>query len=376
MVSISDAFDGGNIEVVSAADPGDIQLRIRPDVGGEHFQWFYFRVAGARGRSLRLRIVNARDASYEQGWPGYRACVSSDLKQWKRVPTRYESGELLIDLKAEKDVVYVSYFAPYDEAQHRQLIAWALDQEDVRHEELGQTLDGRSLDLLRVGSPKGMIPIWIIARQHPGETMAEYFVEGLLQRLLDPADALARWLRRLGVFYIVPNMNPDGSARGHLRTNAAGANLNREWGEPTMERSPEVALVRQKMDETGLRFCLDVHGDEALPYNFIAGADGAVGITPELLGLRDRFAEAYERANPDFQREFGYPVAAPGEGNMTMATNALAARFSALTMTLEMPFKDNAKAPHFEMGWSPERARRLGASALDALAEVMASLPE
>jgi len=38
----------------------------------------------------------------------------------------------------------------------------------------------------------------------------------------------------------VPNVNPDGAMRGHLRTNAAGANLNREWAKPTMEHSPEV----------------------------------------------------------------------------------------------------------------------------------------
>ena len=31
-------------------------------------------------------------------------------------------------------------------------------------------------------------------------------------------------------FYIVPSMCPDGGAfRGHLRTNADGQNLNREW---------------------------------------------------------------------------------------------------------------------------------------------------
>ena len=41
----------------------------------------------------------------------------------------------------------------------------------------------------------------------------------------------------------MPNVNPDGSIRGHLRTNAVGANLNREWKEPTVERSPEVVLL-------------------------------------------------------------------------------------------------------------------------------------
>ena len=28
------------------------------------------------------------------------------------------------------------------------------------------------------------------------------------------------------------------------------------------------------MDDLGCDFCLDVHGDEELPYNFIAGAEG------------------------------------------------------------------------------------------------------
>ena len=69
-------------------------------------------------------------------------------------------------------------------------------------------------------------------------------------------------------------MNPDGSYRGHLRTNAVGANLNREWLEPTMERSPEVYLVREQMLNIGVDMFLDIHGDEALPYNFVAGCEG------------------------------------------------------------------------------------------------------
>lgn len=39
--------------------------------------------------------------------------------------------------------------------------------------------------------------------------------------------------------------------RGHLRTNACGANLNREWAHPTAERSPEVLAVSQAMKKTG-----------------------------------------------------------------------------------------------------------------------------
>ncbi len=63
------------------------------------------------------------------------------------------------------------------------------------------------------------------------------------------------------------NMNPDGSARGHLRTNAVGSNLNREWATPSTEFSPEVLCVRNEMEKQGVDYCLDVHGDEGHPYN-------------------------------------------------------------------------------------------------------------
>ena len=66
---------------------------------------------------------------------------------------------------------------------------------------------------------------------------------GFLDRLLDSHSALARHALQKAVFYVVPNMNPDGSWRGHLRTNAAGANLNREWAKPSLETSPEVSTA-------------------------------------------------------------------------------------------------------------------------------------
>ncbi len=62
------------------------------------------------------------------------------------------------------------------------------------------------------------------------------------------------------VFYIVANINPDGSWRGHLRTNSDGKNLNRCWLNPTMDDVPEVYAVLRKMDEVGVDAFIDVHG--------------------------------------------------------------------------------------------------------------------
>jgi murein tripeptide amidase MpaA len=374
-LTISSAFDGGNIACLSTADPGNIRLEIVKDNGADFYQWFYFRLTGARGQACRLNIVNAAKAAYPKGWEDYRAVASDDRQSWRRVPTSYKDGVLTIEHRPQSDSVWFAYFAPYTMERHADLIARVQAAPHVRLSVLGKTLDGQDMDLLQIGEPgPGKRICWAVARQHPGETMAEWWMEGFIDRLLDTDDAAARTLLGKTVFYLVPNMNPDGSRRGHLRTNAAGANLNREWSEPAMDRSPEVFLVRSHMHQTGVDFCLDVHGDEALPYNFLAGMMGIPSLSEKQKDLQAAFDRALLAASPDFQTEHGYPASKPGKGNLTMCANYVAETFGCLALTLEMPFKDNADRPEPEFGWSPERSRTFGAAHLDAIADIVEQL--
>ena len=379
---ISSGFDGGNIACLACEDPQDIRLAIKSDGAADFFQWFYFRLTGAEGEDCSLKIVNAGDASYQEGWKGYRAVASYDREDWFRVPTAFDGKTLTISHRPDANAVYYAYFAPYSMERHADLVADAQTSPLVRVDCLGRTLDGQDLDLLEISrSNAGAADdktkkksCWVIARQHPGETMAEWWMEGFLTRLLDPEDPVARELLARADFHVVPNMNPDGSRRGHLRTNASGANLNREWQDATMERSPEVFLVRARMAETGVDFSLDVHGDEGLPYNFIASSQGIPSWSDRLAGLLEGYTGALKQANPDFQTQHGYPPNPPGKGNLTMCSNYVAETYDCLAMTLEMPFKDTADSPDAANGWSPERSRILGAACLDALYAVIDDL--
>jgi murein tripeptide amidase MpaA len=201
--------------------------------------------------------------------------------------------------------------------------------------------------------------------------MAEWWMEGALEWLTDPANATAQALREKATFHCVPNMNPDGSFRGHLRTNAAGVNLNREWDTPTPARSPEVLCVRNAMDETGVTFAMDVHGDEAIPANFLAGFEGIPSWTDALGAKFYEFGQRLAAHTPDFQTEKGYDKAAPGRANLSMSTNQLAERFGAVSMTLEMPFKDHDANADAEFGWSGARSKTLAPACLDVLAEMI-----
>ena len=236
----------------------------------------------------------------------------------------------------------------------------------VAHRQLGESLDGRAIDCLTIGD--GPKPVWLYARQHPGETMTEWWMEGALEKLTDPGDAAAGALRAKATVHLVPNMNPDGSVRGHLRTNAAGVNLNREWHSPSLERSPEVLCVRDAIDATGAVFAMDIHGDEAIPANFLAGFEGIPGWTEPLGAKFTEYGRRLAAATPDFQTERGYDKTAPGRANLSMSTNQLAERFGTVAMTLEMPFKDHDPNPDPAHGWSAERSKRLAHVCLDVLA--------
>ena len=371
-INISSAFDSGNIRVLSFKDD-QAELEIVQDHQSEFYQWFHFRLSGGAGRAVTLRIVNCRDSAYPNGWPDYRACMSFDREEWLRVEdTSYADGVLTIRFTPPTDVVWLAYFAPYSMERHHDLVTSIAALEGVTYRSLGQSLDGQDIDCLTIG--EGPLTAWIYARQHPGESMAEWWMEGALEKLADEDDPVSRVLRRECTFHIVPNMNPDGSRRGHLRTNAAGVNLNREWHAPSAERSPEVLCVRNAMDESGVDFAMDVHGDEAIPANFLAGFEGIPSFTERQGDLFNLFGRTLERLSPDFQTAQGYEVSAPGQANMSMSTTQLAERYGCVSMTLEMPFKDNADLPDSVYGWSPQRSKYLAEACLAALHAILPDL--
>ncbi|MET0251469.1 MAG: M14-type cytosolic carboxypeptidase [Novosphingobium sp.] len=373
-IVIDAAFDGGNIEVLGISGAG-ARLAVRKDRQSDFFQWFHFRVSGAAGRLLDLKLTGLAASAYPDGWPDYRACVSEDRGRWARTETSWDraadGGTLAIRYHAAGDIAWFAYFAPFSMERHHDLVSAAAASPGVTARCLGHSLEGQPIDCVELG--EGDRQVWLYARQHPGETMAEWWMEGALELLTDPAHPVARVLRQRCRLHLVPNLNPDGSRRGHLRTNYAGVNLNREWADPTPERSPEVLALRNAMDESGVHFAIDVHGDEAIPAVFLAGFEGIPSWTDAQGAAFRRYRAILERRCPDFQTRLGYAAARPGSANLTMSTNQLAERFGpshgCVSMTLEMPFKDHAPLPDPANGWSPGRSKALAHECLAALAE-------
>lgn len=358
-------FDSGNIQVLDASDRAHVRLAIRPDTHSPHLQWFHFKVSGMDSGQLHTFVLeNAGASTFARGWPDYQAVASYDHHTWFRLPTRFDGKALHFELSPTAQEAWFAYFEPYTRTRHEWLIAQALNKAGMQLVAVGRSVEGRDIPLLRFGTGEpGRRKLWLIAQQHPGEHMAEWFMEGIIERLQQPDAELTTLLDQADL-YLVPNVNPDGAFHGHLRTNAAGRDLNRAWQDADAEHTPEVVFVQQQMARHGVDLFIDVHGDEEIPHVFTAACEGNPGYTPRIASLEQQFRDWLCERTADFQQVHGYGRDQPGKGNLKLACNSVGQTFDCLSFTLEMPFKDHNDAPAPQTGWNGARSARLGKDVL------------
>ncbi|AKF51083.1 putative carboxypeptidase [Pseudomonas syringae pv. syringae HS191] len=375
-LTIGSDFDSGNIQVLDASDPAHIRLAIRPDTQSAHFQWFHFKAEGLNvGQTYGFSLTNASESTFNSAWTGYNAVASYDHENWFRVASDFDGKALNFSLAPDQPQVWFAYFEPYSRERHEWLIEQAQEKAGAQLLAVGKSVEGRDIQLLRKGDgAEGKRRIWMIAQQHPGEHMAEWFMEGVIERLQQKDDAALQQLLAEADLYLVPNVNPDGAFHGHLRTNANGKDLNRAWQDSTEALSPEVSFIRQQMEKYGVDMFLDVHGDEEIPYVFTAACEGNPGYSAQQRQLEERFSSRLCEVSDNFQTAHGYPRSAPGQANMNLAANAVGERYKCLSLTLEMPFKDHDNAPDPVTGWSGKRSAQLAGDILTVLSEMVKEL--
>ena len=105
--------------------------------------------------------------------------------------------------------------------------------------------------------------IWLIARQHPGESISSWIMEGILNNIHKYKSLLKKCTIR-----IFPCANPDGVNNGNWYTNHNGINLNRDW---LNKKSIEVKHIYKAINKhkTDNDIYIDIHGDEGANKHFI-----------------------------------------------------------------------------------------------------------
>jgi hypothetical protein len=218
---------------------------------------------------------------------------SYDQLKWQHFPaSAIEFDEkiprLRIKVAPGHEPVWIAHVPPYTNRDLTRLLRAYRNHPHLDRKSAGKTAHGRDIPLLTVTNPsidaREKKVIWLLFRQHSWETGSSWTGEGALQFLLS-ADPVASKMRDTTIFKILPMCDPDGVARGGVRFNVNGFDLNRNWDTPSEKLTPEIAAERKAIldwvDGGGrLDLLLTLHNTETNEY-----IDGPPGGFTE---LRDR----------------------------------------------------------------------------------------
>jgi Zinc carboxypeptidase len=195
--------------------------------------------------------------------------VSPDGRAWSSLPAPIIAGNRLeVRVRMESDSLYLARLEPYRLSDLHRLLAEIRDHPLVEITPIGRTVEGRELEIIRVGHPEAPYRILLRARAHPWEPGGNWVVQGLIRSLLE-GDAIARRCLDRYSLCVMPMAAKDGVVRGHTRFNVLGMDLNRNWERPAdPELAPENhALERwlEAMIRQGKRphLAIDLHNDNS-----------------------------------------------------------------------------------------------------------------
>ena len=249
-------FEGGSLGRIEKVSDTHYRLGAKgeKDQDGRNRQanWYYFRVDGAPKKEMTLDIV---DLPGEYNYKPNRGAITKDTppvisydqRTWKHIETfEYDAGEpkLRLRITPASARFWIAHTPPYTAANLARLRAEAIRHPDFREEVIGKTVGGRNLVLWTISSAdsdRKKKTVWLMFRQHSWETGSSWTGEGAVRSLLRDHENI--------VWKILPLCDPDGVARGGVRFNANGYDLNRNWDIENAAKMPEIAAQRNAVRE-------------------------------------------------------------------------------------------------------------------------------
>lgn len=323
---VSVDFDGGSIGRWEAVRSDLLRCGVagQADKDGRNRQasWYYVRVDGAhRGRMEIVMEDLVGEYDYKPGAVAIRAetppLISYDRKTWTHVKdVRFDAStqRLHLTVEPEASTFWLAHIEPYTGERLDGLLERASSHGDLKIATIGKTVEGRDLRLLSVTDrslPEATKPvIWFMARQHAWESGTSFVAEGFLLYLLS---AEGDDLRQRAVWKILPMMDPDGVARGGVRFNRNGYDLNRNWDscDPDQEESrrlmPEIAAAKKALAGERVDLFLTLHNQEV--GGWLSGSELHPAVAARFFGLLKRETICYL---PDEGPRAPGPAPAPG----------------------------------------------------------------
>ena len=357
-ITLNANFEGGSLGTPVRVAENHFRCPVvgEKDQDGRNRQatWYYFRVDGARGVDLTLDMV---DLPGEYNYKPNNGAITGDTPPWmsndgdnwrpvESVEYIKDQPLLRLRVRPERDRLWIAHVPPYTDV-HLQRLLVAAKSPFLRREEVAKSPQGRPITLLTITDPKtadeGKKVVWMMFRQHSWEAGSSWTGDGAIRYLLSRE---AGAIRARTIFKIFPMCDPDGVARGGVRFNANGYDLNRNWDTADERKTPEIfaqrsAIFRWLDSGKPIHLFLTVHNTETAEY-----VDGPpAGAAGDLL---KRFSDALAQTK-------GFAASRPASSSAASTTPGRPGR-----MTVNQGLWAQRQIPAFLMEQRVARHPKLG----------------
>jgi hypothetical protein len=176
--------------------------------------------------------------------------------------------------------------------------AGLLKMDFVEKIEIGQSANGRPLEVLKIGNANDQKMLMVISMQHPPEVPGYLAMKAFVETICEDSPEAKKFRSKYNL-YLMPQMNPDGVANGHWRHNVGGIDLNRDWvnfNQPETKALSE--FMEKKVAETGGKFVFaaDFHATwEDIFYTINEDLEGnSPGLIPKLIKRSSKRIPGYD----------------------------------------------------------------------------------
>ena len=381
-------FEGGALGRVEKISASHFRLAVKGESDQDHrnrqADWYYFRVDKASPSSpLTFDMV---DLPGEYNYEPNRGAVTKDTPpvisydgvHWEHVTAfEYDPQEprLTLHIQPLKSRFWIAHCPPYTNQTLARLRNEIRLNKDFEERVIGKTAGGRDLFLWTIthAPAEGKPTIWLMFRQHSWETGSSWTGEGAIRTLLGTSPESIRLRDRI-VWKIVPLCDPDGVARGGVRFNVNGFDLNRNWDVVDPVKMPEITAqrnaVKQWLDAGHhVDLLLSLHNTETAEYLEGPPDNGGDG---KFVPLANRVFDALSQHTtfaPTRPLTFASPTTTSGKKGRMTVIQGLYADLGIPGFLMEQRISLNPKLGHI-----PEIADRMkfGGELVGALAGAVA----
>jgi hypothetical protein len=386
-VTVSANFEGGCLGRIEKISETHLRLGVKgeKDHDGRNRQanWYYFRVDNAGATELTLDIV---DLPGEYNYLPNRGAITKDTppvisydgRTWKHIDTfTYDPDEpkLVLHVVPRQSRFWIAHVPPYTGQDLDRLRTDAIRHPEFREQVIGKTPGGRDLALWTVATQadsKDKPTVWLMFRQHSWETGSSWAGEGAVRALLRD-DAEARRRRQSITWKIFPLCDPDGVARGGVRFNANGYDLNRNWDVADPLEMPEIAAQREAVlawirDGHTIALYFTLHNTETGEYLEGPPQNGGEGKFKPLAERFFKILSTQTTFDPTTPLRYADITTTAGTTGRMTVVQGLYRDFKIPAFLMEQRISLNSKLGHL-----PEIPDRMafGAQLVDAIAKIV-----